>query len=106
MPSARKPAGTMNVLHDLGFADAGDLTAKVLLARKINDLLDVRRMTQRQAADRLGLPQPRISAIRNYKLRGISLERMMQALTVLGQHVEIVVTPGSRKAPARIDVAA
>ena len=32
--------------------------------------------------------------------------RLMQALTALGQHVEIVVTPSSRNAPARIDVAA
>lgn len=106
MTRARKSAGTMNVLHDLGFDDAEELTAKVLLAKKINDLLAARRLTQREAAVRLGLPQPKISAMRNYKLRGISLERMMQALTILGQHVEIVVTPSNRKTPARIDVAA
>jgi hypothetical protein len=52
------------------------------------------------------MPQPKVSAIRNYKLRGISLERLMQALTALGQHVEIVVTASTRKTPARIDVAA
>ncbi len=106
MTRSRKTTGTLNVLQDLGFADAEELTAKVLLARKINELIAERRLTQRAAAERLGLPQPKISAIRNYKLRGVSLERMMLALTVLGQHVEIVVTPGSRKAPARIDVAA
>jgi hypothetical protein len=47
-----------------------------------------------------------VSAIRNYRLRGISLERLMKALTALGQHVEIVITPSSKRAPARIDVAA
>jgi len=52
------------------------------------------------------MPQPKVSAIRNYKLRGISLERLMQALTALGQHVEIVVSPSNRTAPARINVAA
>jgi predicted XRE-type DNA-binding protein len=58
------------------------------------------------AAQILGMPQPKISAIRNYKLQGISLEQMMQALAALGQRVEIVVTPSSRRAPAGISVAA
>lgn len=49
---------------------------------------------------------PKISAIRNYKLQGISLERLMHALTALGQHVEIVVTPSRRGARAGIKVAA
>jgi Helix-turn-helix domain len=52
------------------------------------------------------MPQPKISAIRNYKLRGISLERLMQALTAPGQRIEIVVSPANRAAPARIKVAA
>ncbi len=52
------------------------------------------------------MPRPKVSAIRNYKLRGISLERLMQALTALGQHVKIVVSPSGRGAPARINVAA
>lgn len=99
-------AGTDNVLVDLGFADAEELTAKAMLAKKINDLLEGRGLTQVDAAAALGMPQPKISAIRNYKLRGISLARLMQALTALGQHVEIVVRPSDRKMPARIDVAA
>jgi hypothetical protein len=51
------------------------------------------------------MPHPKVSAIRNYRLRGISLERLMQALTALGQHVEIVVSPSTRRLPPRIDVA-
>jgi predicted XRE-type DNA-binding protein len=101
-----KHRGTENVLADLGFPDAEELTAKVLLAKKINDIIDGRHLTQIKAASLLTLPQPKISAIRNYKLRGISLERLMQALTALGQRVEIVVSPSTRKAPPRIDVAA
>jgi len=57
----------------------------VILAKKINDILDRRTRTQSVAADLLGMPQPKISAIRNYKIRGISLERLMQALTALGR---------------------
>jgi predicted XRE-type DNA-binding protein len=99
-------SGTDNVLFDLGFPDADELTAKAMLAKKINDLLASRGLTQIDAAAALGMPQPKISAIRNYRLRGISLERLMQALTALGQHVEIVVSPSDGNLPARIDVAA
>src|SRR6266436_3097059 len=98
--------GTDNVIADLGFADAEELTAKTILAKKINDVIDNRRLTQSDAAELLGMPQPKVSAIRNYKLRGISLERLMRALTALGQHVEIVVSPSDPHTPARINVAA
>ena len=80
--------------------------AKVALAAKLNSLLDDQGLSQAIAAEILGIPQPKISAIRNNKLQGISLERLMQALTALGQHVEIVVSPSNRKTPARVRVAA
>ena len=98
--------GTQNVLMDLALPDAEELTAKAILAKKINDILKARALTQSAAAELLGIPQPKISAIRHYKIRGISLERLMQALTALGQNVEIVVTPSRRKSSARIAVAA
>jgi predicted XRE-type DNA-binding protein len=100
-----KGQGSDNVLFDLGFLDAEELTAKVILAKKVNDILDRRGLSQIVAAEILRMPQPKISAIRNYRLRGISLERLMQSLTALGQHVEIVVRPSGKQA-ARIDVAA
>ena len=106
MAGTAKRRGTDNVLVDLGFPDAEQLTAKVILARKINDVLEIRALTQTAAAGLLGLPQPKISAIRNYKLRGISLERLMQALIALGHNVQITVTPSKRRAMARIAVAA
>jgi predicted XRE-type DNA-binding protein len=106
MTAKARNRGTDNVLADLGFPDAEELAAKTILAKKINDIIASRRLTQVDAAKVLGLPQPKVSAIRNYKLRGISLERLMQALTALGQHVEIVVTASTKKAPPRIDVAA
>jgi predicted XRE-type DNA-binding protein len=98
--------GTNNVFKDLGFPDAEELTTKTILAMKINDIIERRGLTQSQAAELLRMPQPKVSAIRNYKLRGISLERLMQALTALGQNIRIVVSPGDRNSPARIDVAA
>ena len=95
-----------NVLVDLGFPDAEELSAKTSLAMKINDILDRRRLSQVETAKLLGMTQPKVSALRNYKLRGISLERLMQALIALDQSVEIVVRPKGRKARAGIKVAA
>ena len=106
MARMHRHRGTQNVLVDLGFPDAEELSAKVILAKKINDILESRSLTQSAAAQLLGFPQPKISAIRNYKITGISLERLMQALTALGQNVEIVATPSKKKSAARIAVAA
>ena len=102
----RKSAGTSNVLVDLGFGDAEELTARAILALKLTKLIDEPGLNQTEASRLLGMPQPKISVIRNYKLQGISLERLLNALTALGQHVEISVTPVRKGSAARISVAA
>jgi predicted XRE-type DNA-binding protein len=96
-----------NVLTDLGLPDADELSAKTVLALRLNEILDRRDVTQAEAARLLGMTQPKVSALRNYKLRGISLERLMLGLVALDHSVEIVVRPRRRsKAPAAIRVAA
>ena len=82
------------VIADVDLGMANEHSTKTTLARKVNGLLDEQRLSQNAAAQRLGMPQSKVSAIRNYKLHGISLERLMQALIALNQRVEIVVTPG------------
>ena len=81
-------------------------SAKLTLASRLNVLLDERGLTQSAAAQLMGMPQPKVSAIRNYKLRGISLERLMQALLAFDQQVEIVVTPSLKAGGGSIRVAA
>ena len=96
-----------NVLVDLGFPDAEELSAKTTLALRLNEILDRRGLTQVEAARALGMTQAKVSALVNYKLRGISLERLMQALVALDQNVEITVRPrGRSRMPAGIRVAA
>lgn len=103
--SQRAPSG--NVLVDLGFPDADELSAKAVLALRLNEILDQRSLTQAAAARLLGMTQPKISALRNYKLRGISLERLMLGLVALDHSIDIVVRPRRRsKVPAAIRVAA
>ncbi len=99
--------GTRNVFADLGYPDAEERQAKLRLAYALNQLLDERKLTQSHAAKLLGLGQPKVSALRHYKLAGFSVERLMTLLTALDRDVEIVIKrkPRSRRT-ARISVVA
>lgn len=99
--------GTGNVFADLGYPDAAERQAKLRLAHALNQVLDERKFTQAEAASVLGVTQPKVSALRRYKLAGFSVERLMTLLTALDQDVEIVIRrkPRSRRA-ARISVVA
>ena len=98
--------GTDNVLFDLGFEDAEELTVKGTLAVRFNELIEKRGLSQIEAAAITGMTQPKVSQVRRYKLQNISLERLMQALVSLDQRVEIVVRPARRARSAGITVAA
>lgn len=93
-------------MTDLGFEDAEELSAKAVLAVKLNELIEKRSLSQTQAAGITGMTQPKVSQVRQYKLQNISLERLMQALVSLDQQVEIVVRPARRAHGAGITVAA
>ncbi len=97
--------GTKNVFADLGYPDAAERQAKLRLAYALNQVLEQRKLSQAEVAKVLGVTQPKISALRNYKLAGFSVERLMNLLTALDQDVEIVIKrkPRSRRA-ARISV--
>lgn len=100
------PAWTDDVLPDLGDDGAVELSAKAVLATKLNALIDKRGLSQTAAAEITGMTQPKVSQLRRNKLQNISLERVMQALVSLDQHVEIVVRPARRAHAASIKVAA
>jgi predicted XRE-type DNA-binding protein len=106
MSRKAKSRGTDNVLADLGFDDAEELSAKAALAFKLNELIEKRALSQVEAAAITGMTQPKVSQLRRYKLQNISLERLMQALVSLDQHVEIVVQPARRAHAPGITVAA
>jgi predicted XRE-type DNA-binding protein len=98
--------GSTNVFADLGYSDAEERQTKLRLAHAINTAIGDA-LTQSQAARRLGVSQPKISALANYQLDGFSVERLMTFLTALDQDVDIVIRrkPRSRSA-ARISVVA
>ena len=80
-----------NVFADLGLPDAEELLAKSTIAMKINQIIEKRHLSQTQAAALLGIPQPKVSMIQHGKLRGFSLEKLCNLLTLLGRDVDIVI---------------
>ncbi|MBI4485387.1 MAG: XRE family transcriptional regulator [Acidobacteria bacterium] len=99
--------GTGNVFADLGYSDATERQAKLRLAYALNQILEQRKLSQAEAASVLGVTQPKVSALRHYKLAGFSVERLMNLLTALDQDIDIVIKrkPRSRRT-ARISVVA
>ena len=85
--------GGGNVFADLGLPNAEDRLAKAELARKINEIISRRGLNQIDAAELLGIDQPRISALARGRLAGFSLERLVRFLNILGRDVRILVKP-------------
>lgn len=106
MPRKKSHRSTDDVLADLGFDDAEELSAKVILAVKLNDLIEGRGLNQTEAAAITGMEQSKVSRVRRYKLQNISLERLMRALVSFNQQVKITVKPARRAHTAGITVAA
>lgn len=92
-------ASSGNVFTDLGLPEAVELDTKVRLAVAINRLLESRRLTQATAAAALAINQPKVSALKHYKLDGFSVERLMTILTALGSDIEIRIRPPKRSYP-------
>lgn len=106
MRSREYTTSSGNVFADLGLPQADDLFAKAELAAKIIAEIQRRRLTQNQAAVILGIDQPKVSALRQGKLSGFSIERLVRFLLSLGRDVEITVKPKPRsRAAARLRVA-
>jgi predicted XRE-type DNA-binding protein len=82
-----------NVYADIGLPDAEEMLVKAQLVTKIREIIKARGWTQQQAADVLGLTQPKLSKMLSGQFRGISETKMMECITRLGRDVQIVVSP-------------
>jgi predicted XRE-type DNA-binding protein len=93
-----------NVFKDMGLPNSEERLAKAKLAAIINRIIEEKGLSQKEAAKLLGINQPKISAIRNGRLNGFSIERLFHFLELLDQHIEITITHKSKaktKAKAR-----
>jgi predicted XRE-type DNA-binding protein len=95
--SPRFEESSGNVFADLGLPNAEELRAKADLAFEISRAIGERDLTQAEAAEILGVDQPKVSALVRGRLSGFSMERLYRFLNALGKDVEIVVQPVSRR---------
>jgi predicted XRE-type DNA-binding protein len=90
-PESRRGSG--NVFADLGLRNPESALVKAELASRISERIEQLELKQVDAAKRLGIDQPKVSAILRGALHSISVFRLMEYLTALGNDVEIVVHP-------------
>jgi len=87
-----------NVYADIGVAQPEVMLAKAQLAQRVGSIIAARKLTQREAAEIIGVPQPKLSNILRGQFRGVSEAKLMDCLLRLGNDVQIVVKPARRKA--------
>ncbi len=95
--------GSGNVFADAGLPDADERLARAKLMRRITQLIKGRGLTQREAAELMGVPQPHISLLLRGRMSSFSLERLLHMLTALGADVTISYRP-SNSATGRLTI--
>jgi predicted XRE-type DNA-binding protein len=86
-------ASSGNVFADLGLADAEKLQIKSGLVIEIARAVRRLGLTQQEAGQRMGIPQPKVSALLHGDFANLSERKLMDCLTRLGYDIEIKVTP-------------
>ena len=97
-------SGSGNVFADLGMPNADDRLAKAELANEICSLIRSAKLTQVQAARRLGVDQPKVSALMRGRLKDFSIERLIRFANRLGRDVFIHLRPAEHRRQASIRV--
>jgi predicted XRE-type DNA-binding protein len=75
--------GSGNVFADMGLPQPEEELAKAQLATHIERAIARRRLTQAKAAARMGIDQPKVSALINGRLDDFSSDRLKRLLTRL-----------------------
>ena len=89
--------GSGNVFRDLKFPNAETHQLRAQLAAEIIGIIRRRKLSQRAAAELTGLTQADVSHIKNAKLKGFTIDRLVGVLNKLGRHVEMRVVRAKRK---------
>jgi predicted XRE-type DNA-binding protein len=80
-----------NVFADLGLPDAEKLKIKTGLVIEIRKAMCALGLTQQVAAKRMGIPQPKVSAMMRGDYTNLSERKLMDCLNRLGYDIEIKV---------------
>ena len=86
-----------NVFADLGLPDAEKLKIKSGLVIEITKALRRLNLTQAEAAERMGITQPKVSALLRGEFSNLSERKLMDCLNRLGYDIEIKVRPATKR---------
>jgi len=87
--------GSGNVFADLGLPDADKLKIKSGLVFEIAQAIRKQRLTQNEAAHRMGISQPKVSGMIRGDFSNLSERKLMDCLNRLGYDIEIKVKPAA-----------
>lgn len=90
----KKRGSTNNIFRDIGFKaeEAESLKLRAMLMVELEKYIRGKRMTQKRAAERLGVTQPRISDLMRGKIELFSVDTLITMLTHAGLKVDVKVT--------------
>ena len=87
--------GSGNVFADLGLPDADKLKIKSGLVIEITKAMRTMGITQKAAAERMGISQPKVSDMLRGDFTNLSERKLMDCLNRLGYDIEIKVRPAA-----------
>ncbi len=85
-----------NVFADLGLAEPEELKTKVVLAVRLNERIKALNLKQDEVAKLLGIAQPNVSALLNYRLDNFSSEKLLEFFNAMGYDVDLLIRPATR----------
>ena len=86
-----------NVFADLNLPEAGENKTKLVLALRLNERIKALGLKQAEVANRLGIAQPNVSALTNYRLDNFSSEKLLEFFNSLGYDVDVLIRPAMPK---------
>ena len=78
---------------EFNIAGRQEIEKCLTMAASLNAILTERKLAQAEVAWMLGVNQPKVSALKGYKLEGFSVERLMHFATALQHDVVIEIRP-------------
>ena len=88
--------GSGNVFADLGLPDAEKLRIKSGLVIEITRAMQRLNLTQKAAAQQMGIPQPKVSAMLHGDFSTASEPKLMDCLNRLSYDIEIKLKPSAK----------
>ena len=87
----KKRVSTSNIFRDLGFGpeEAANLKLRAMLMVELEKYIQEKGLTQKTAAARLGVTQPRISDLMRGKIELFSVDTLITMLTHTGLKVDV-----------------